>query len=219
DRMRLTVLLSGLFLSTYFMSPAAAQDTNSHAEMQPSAETNAETPPIDQPTKPSAETIYDSLGHSGQFGLSAGVSTGWLVRILYDTAKTTCNTDDPDNPVCTSGAPVIFGAEVSYAVSDGVELALPFQLTLTDLDGHKPVSAGILMRFLPLDAGLANLFFEIGLPLLLAPKVDVGMHLGTGLALDFERHFGIRLGVYPSAFFSDELRTTFNFGLALQGRL
>ena len=151
-----------------------------------------------------AAALAQIQDHDGQPGVRAGLGSGILYVLDYDSRGTSLDR-----------APFALTSYLTYGLGEALELELGGILSL---EGTRPLalSGGVRYFFNPLS--FLKLYSTLDAVVPLTPRVDAGLRNEDGLQYDVNAHVGVFLGLDLSILFARELAAGAGIIVGAQGR-
>ena len=152
----------------------------------------------------------DSLDHRFQLGVSAAATIGYRYYIPWDDENFFCDGVVKEEPnsndsTCSTVSPFYLDLDVSFGVTEGLEIVLPWRIALTERswDNEKEMlfAPGVRVYFSPEDT--VKFFAQVGVNIEIQPHTDLGTRISGGLQIDFNRWIGIKFTVGANLLFFD----------------
>lgn len=200
----------------------------------------AESRKEDSAAPEAAPAEDEAFGHSGQFGLRAGLVGGYRMVLRYDTSPYCAPPEVAKGPndqrkFCGHVAPLAVDLGLSFGVLDFLEPFVWGRFGLSseeETDTEPLVVVGAGVRLYTMSDAAFKIFVEpaLGLELeggrgtaawqLNAPEYeqDLVFHLAAGPALDLSRHFGLYVTGGVTTGVLRAIHSSLDLSLGLQGR-
>lgn len=142
--------------------------------------------------------------HDGQPGVRAGIGSGILYVMDYDSKATALDR-----------APFALASYLTYGLGSALELELGGTLSL---EGTRPLGLAGGVRYFYNPLSFLKLYSTLGALVPLQPRVDLGIHNEDGIQYDVNAHVGVFLGLDLSVLFAREFAAGAGILAGAQGR-